>query len=52
MGIFVPSYIYLVYGKQDAKGKLLMAIFSPLIDRGRSWGDLWSLHYASSGYGA
>ena len=31
MGIFVPSYIYLVYGKQDAKGKLLMAIFSPLI---------------------
>ena len=31
MGIFVPSYIYLMYGKQDAKGKLLMAIFSPLI---------------------
>ena len=31
IGIFVPSYIYLMYGKQDAKGKLLMAIFSPLI---------------------
>ena len=31
IGNFVASYIYPMYGKQDGKGKLLIAIFSPLI---------------------
>ena len=31
IGIFVASYIYPMYSKQDGKGKLLIAIFSPLI---------------------
>ena len=31
IAIFVASYIYPMYSKQDGKGKLLIAIFSPLI---------------------